>query len=448
MTAEFDRRQFVALLAGSVLARTTLASTLDASRRMPRIDARRLQGTLEQLSTFGRPPGGSFADGVSRMAYSDADVAGRAYAIELLRAAGLDPRIDAAGNITGRRAGSDRSLKPIVMGSHIDSVPGGGNFDGQLGSMAAIEVVQTLNGHRITTRHPLEVTLWSNEEGGPIGSGAVIDAVSSETLDRNFNGLSMRDGVRKIGGDPDRIAEARRPPRSLHCYLELHIEQGNTLENRAVPIGVVDGIVSIDEYDVEVRGFANHAGTTAMAERRDALLAAAKLVEAVREVATRTPGRQVGTVGRFEVFPNAPNVIPGLVKLSIEFRDLSDETVARLGAEVTERARQIARQTDTEISIVRGWHDDAALAAPEVQRQIEASAAALGLNTMHLPSGAGHDAQNLAKLGPMGMIFVPSIGGISHSPKELSRWSDCANGADVLLQTMLRVDRAELEGSA
>ena len=448
MTAEFDRRHFVALLMGSALTRTTLASSLDPARRMPRIDALRLQATLELLSAFGRPAGGSFADGVSRVAYSDADVAGRAYAAALMRDAGLDPRIDTAGNITGRRAGSDRLLKPIVMGSHIDSVPSGGNFDGQLGSMAAIEVVRTLNDHRIATRHQLEVTLWSNEEGGPIGSGAVIDVVPNEALDRKFNGLSMREGLRKIGGDPERIAEARRAPRSLHCYLELHIEQGSTLEKLAVPIGVVDGIVSIDEYDVEVRGFANHAGTTAMAERRDALLAAAKLVEAVREVATRTAGRQVGTVGRFEVFPNAPNVIPGLVKLSIEFRDLSGETVARLGAEVAERARQIAIQTDTEISIVRGWHDDAALATPEIQRQIEASAAALGLKTMHLPSGAGHDAQNLAKLGPMAMIFVPSVGGISHSPKELSRWSDCANGADVLLQTVLRVDRIELKGSA
>ncbi len=448
MKAEIDRRRLIALLAGSVLTHTTLASALGPARRMPRVDALRLQGTLERLSTFGRPAGGSFADGVSRVAYSDADVAGRAYAMALMREAGLDPGIDAAGNITGRRAGSGRSLPPIVMGSHIDSVPSGGNFDGQLGSMAALEVVQTLNDHRITTRHPLEVTLWSNEEGGPVGSGATVAAVPAEALDRKFGGISMREGLRKIGGDPDRIADARRAPRSLHCYLELHVEQGNTLETHAVKIGVVDGIVSIDEYDVEIRGFANHAGTTAMAERRDALLAAAQLVEAVRDVTTRTPGRQVGTVGRFEVFPNAPNVIPGLVKLSIEFRDLSDATVARLGAEVAERARQISARTGTEISIVRSWRDDAALATPAIQRQIEASAAALGLNSMHLPSGAGHDAQNLAKLGPMGMIFVPSVGGISHSPRELSRWSDCADGADVLLQTVLRVDRIELGAGA
>jgi beta-ureidopropionase / N-carbamoyl-L-amino-acid hydrolase len=235
-----------------------------------------------------------------------------------------------------------------------------------------------------------------------------------------------------------------RPAGSLHCYLELHIEQGGILANSAIPIGVVDGIVSIDEYVVEVHGFANHAGTTPMGERRDALLAASKLVEAVREIATRTAGRQVGTVGRFQVFPNAPNVIPGLVKLSIEFRDLSADTVAGLGAEIAARAKEIAGQTDTEISLQRIAHDPPALADPLIQQQIEAAAATLNLKTMHLPSGAGHDAQFLAKLGPMGMIFVPSIGGISHSPKELSRWSDCANGADVLLRTVLRVDRVPL----
>ncbi len=410
----------------------------------PRVDAARLQGTLEQLSTYGRPAGGSFADGVSRVAYSDADVAGRAYAMDLMRAAGLNPHVDAAGNITGTRPGTNALLKPIVIGSHIDSVPRGGNFDGQVGSMSAIEVVRTLNDHHFATRHPLEVTLWSNEEGGPIGSSAVVGTIPPATLDRPFNGVRMRDGLLKIGGDPDHIGQARRAPHSFHAYIELHIEQGAVLDKAATPIGVVDGIVSIDEYDVEVHGLANHAGTTPMAERHDALLAAARVVEAVREITTRAPGRQVGTVGRFEVLPNAPNVIPGLVKLSVEFRDLSDAKIAALGAETDARLQQIANDTGTQITMVRALHDVPALADPRIQQQIEAAAKSLGLATLHLPSGAGHDAQNLAQLGPMAMIFIPSIGGISHSPKELSRWSDCANGADVLLRTVLRVDRSAL----
>lgn len=444
MTATSNRHRTAALAALLLLSGAIGAVALGATAAEPRVDAARLQAALEQLSTYGRPAGGSFADGVSRVAYSDADVAGRAYAMELMRSAGLDPHIDAAGNITGTRAGSDASLKPIAIGSHIDSVPGGGNFDGQVGSMSAIEVVRVLNEQHIVTRHPLEVTLWSNEEGGPIGSSAWVETIPAETLDRPFNGVRMRDGLRKIGGDPDHIALARRAPHSLYCYIELHIEQGATLDKAGIPIGVVDGIVSIDEYDVEVHGFANHAGTTPMDQRHDALLAAAKVVEAVREITTRAPGRQVGTVGRLEVFPGAPNVIPGLVKLSVEFRDLSDAKIAALGAETAARLQQIASDTGTQITMTRALHDMPALADARIQREIEAAAKSLGLATMHLPSGAGHDAQNLAQLGPMAMIFIPSIGGISHSPKELSRWSDCANGADVLLRTVLRVDGSEL----
>jgi N-carbamoyl-L-amino-acid hydrolase len=232
-----------------------------------RIDAARLRHSLEGLSVFGRPAGGTFADGVSRYAYSDADVAGRAYVIGLMKQAGLDPRIDAAGNILGRRAGRDPSLKPILFGSHIDSVPSGGNFDGQLGSLAAIEVVRTLNERHIATRHPLEVTIWSNEEGATVGSNAMVSELPPESLEQKYNGIRMADGLRKIGGDPLRLGEVRRPRGSIHCYLELHIEQGGLLAKSGIPIGVVDGIVSIDEYDVEIRGFANHAGTTPMADR-------------------------------------------------------------------------------------------------------------------------------------------------------------------------------------
>ena len=447
MAMEFNRRRFLATLSASMLCPKIVIHARASTSDEPRIDAKRLQGTLEELSTFGRPAGGSFADGVSRVAYSDADVAGRAYAVGLMRTAGLDPVIDPAGNVVGRRAGRDRAARPILMGSHIDSVPSGGNFDGDVGSMAAIEVVRTLNDRHIATRHPLQVIIWSNEEGGPMGSAAVVEPVTQETLALSFNGIAMRDGVRRIGGDPDRIAQALRPAGSLHCYLELHIEQGGVLERSAIPIGIVDGIVSIDEYAVEVHGFANHAGTTPMGERRDALLAASILVEAVREIVTRLPGRQVGTVGRFEVFPNAANVIPGLVKLSIEFRDLSADSVARLGAEVAARAQEIARQTDTQISLQRVARDPAALADPLIQAQIAAAAASLELKTVHLPSGAGHDAQFLSRLGPMGMIFVPSVGGISHSPKELTRWPDVANGADVLLRTLLRVDGIKLKAA-
>lgn len=406
------------------------------------INANRLQEGLEGLSVYGRPAGGTFADGVSRVGFSDAVVAGRNYVMQRMRGFGLEPRVDPAGNIFGSRAGSEANLKPILFGSHIDSVPSGGNFDGDLGSMSAIEAMHTLQERGVITRHPLQMVIWTDEEGSFAGSGAAAGVLQPSDFRRVYNGISLADGVRKIGGDPTRLAEARLVPGAFRCYLELHIEQGGTLHKANVPIGVVEGIVSIDRYDVEIRGFANHAGTTPMKERHNALLAAAKLIEAVQSVVTQEPGRQVGTVGKLQVFPNAPNVVPGLVKHSIELRDLSAEKIARLGDEIQKRAQEIAKETGTEITMEKNEHDPPAVADPELQGKIEAAAARLGLKTMRLPSGAGHDAQMMAKVGPIGMIFVPSVDGISHSPRELTRWQDCANGANVLLQTVLLIDRA------
>jgi N-carbamoyl-L-amino-acid hydrolase len=418
---------------------------LDNLRKIP-TNRVRLREHLEGLSVFGRPEGGVFADGVSRLAYSDADVDGRAFAMERMRAAGLQPRIDTAGNILARRKGVDDSQPPILFGSHIDSVPSGGNFDGDLGSLGAIEVVRTLNAHSISTRHPLEVVIWANEEGvayghGLDGSRAAAGQIKPGEMDEVWNGVKKSDAIRKIGGDPDRIAEARRPSAPFHCYLELHIEQGGNLVKAGIPVGVVEGIVAIDRYDAVVRGFANHAGTTPMPERKDALLAAAELALAVRQIVTSEPGRQVGTVGEVRVAPNAPNVIPGMVRHSIELRDLSSDKIARLARAIEARAKEIAARTGTEIEIRPTSHHDSALATPSVQEAIENAASALGFRHMRLPSGAGHDAQMMARIGPMGMIFIPSIGGISHSPRELSTWEDCSRGVDVLMHTVLAVDK-------
>ncbi len=414
----------------------------EASTSDLRINADRLRESLEGLSLYGRPAGGTFADGVSRVGFSDADVAGRNYVMQRMRGFDMEPRVDSAANIFGSRAGSDQSLKPILFGSHIDSVPSGGNFDGDLGSLSAIEVMHTLKERNVTTRHPLQMVIWTDEEGSFAGSGAAAGVLRPSDFSRVRNGISLADGVRKLGGDPTRLAEARFAPGAFRCYLELHIEQGGTLHKADVPIGVVEGIVSIDRYEVEIRGFANHAGTTPMKERHNALLAAAKLIESVQTVVTQEPGRQVGTVGRLQVFPNAPNVVPGLVRHSIELRDLSADKIARLGDEIQKRAQEIAQETGTEIIMEKVEHDPPAVADPEMQAKIEAAAAGLGLKTMRLPSGAGHDAQMMAKVGPIGMIFVPSINGISHSPKESTNWQDCANGANVLLQTILLIDRA------
>ena len=252
--------------------------------------------------------------------------------------------------------------------------------------------------------------------------------------------MTRADAIRKIGGNPDRIREAVRPKGSHHCYLELHIEQGANLERASTSIGIVEGIVALNGYDVTITGVANHAGTTRIDDRHDAMLAAAHLTVAVRDAVTRTPGRQVGTVGHLEVTPNSPNVIPGLVKMSIDLRDLSSEKLVTLMDDIRARAREIAANTKTTIDFAQTQKSAPATADADVQRAVGRAADALRLTSMRLPSGAGHDAQEMALLGPMGMIFVPSIGGISHSPKELTHWDDCARGADVLLQTILQVD--------
>lgn len=446
------RRRFIELAAAApALGLWTPAparGVAQGARRGPlQVDGRRLQADLEALSLIGRPPGGSFADGVSRVGYSDADVEGHRLVSGWMRDAGLTVSTDAAGNLIGRRGGTNPAAPPILFGSHIDSVPNGGNFDGALGTLAAIEAVRTLERHGLRTAHPLEVVAWANEEGvafgnGLCGSRAVAGELVAGELSHVWNGMTKADAIRRIGGDPDRIAGARRQPGSIHAYLELHIEQGGTLDRDAVPIGIVEGIVAIDRYDAVIRGVPNHAGTTPMPDRHDALVAAAQLIVAVREIVTAEPGRQVGTVGQLAVTPNAPNVVPGLVRHTIELRDLSSARIAALADRVKARAGEIAARTGTAIEITPTSHHEAALAHPGIQTAIERAAADLGLRSTRLPSGAGHDAQMAAHLGPMGMIFVPSVGGVSHSPKELTRWEDCARGASVLVNAVVEVDRA------
>jgi N-carbamoyl-L-amino-acid hydrolase len=274
-----------------------------------------------------------------------------------MQAAGLQPRIDPAGNIFARRPGTD-SLQPILFGSHIDSVPSGGNFDGDLGSLSALAVLEALEGARIRTRHPLEMVVWAHEEGFAFGRGLACSRIVAgdfkpTDLDEVWNGLRRADAIHKIGGDPDRMAEARRPKGSHHCYLELHIEQGGTLDRTGVPVGVVEGIVAIDRFDANITGVANHAGTTPIVERHDALLAAAHLTVAVRDAVIRVPGRQVGTVGRIEATPNSPNVIPGFARISIELRDLSPVTLVTMMDDIRARAREIAASTQTTIKFTQ-----------------------------------------------------------------------------------------------
>jgi N-carbamoyl-L-amino-acid hydrolase len=433
------RRSFLSMAAAAVAAKPLLAR-----QSSPSIDAARLRNRLERLSYHGRPSGGTFADGVSRVAYSTPDLTARAWIIDEIKQAEIAPRIDAAGNIYAR-FGGDAKQPAILFGSHIDSVPNAGNFDGDLGTFAALEVLQAVQAAKIQTRHPLEMVLWAHEESTAFGVGTAASRIVAGDLqagdmDRVWNGMKRSDAIRRIAGDPDKIETAIRGKGTWHAYVELHIEQGGTLDKAKIPIGIVEGIVSIHRYDVVIEGFANHAGTTPMGERQDALLAASGLTIAVREIAQSRQGRQVGTVGRIEVEPNSPNVIPGRVTLSVEFRDLSEAVLRELGDQVRARGAAIAKQTNTRINFTLASTNVPAMATKGIQDAIGRSADAMGLKTMRLPSGAGHDAQQIAKLCPMGMIFVPSVAGISHSPKELTSWEDCVNGANVLLRTVLALD--------
>ena len=416
-----------------------LSGLMGFSQNIPKVDQGRLEATIMSLAEFGVMENGE----TNRVAFSDADLAGRAYIISLMQVSGLDVSVDFAGNITGKRAGKDPSKKPIGFGSHIDMVPNGGNYDGCVGSLAAIEVVRTLNEKGIQTEHPLEVFIFSNEEGGVVGSRALVGDLKKEALNvKNSTGFTMREGINRIGGDADRIAEVERPEGSLAAFLELHIEQGGILDREQIDIGVVEGIVGIKWWDVSIQGFANHAGTTPMALRKDALLAAAKFIVAVNEVTNSFEGKQVGTVGRISALPGAPNVIPGEVVLSLEIRDLSSEKIVNLFTAMEKRTKDIETETGTEFTFTPIDVTSApALTDTRIQALITEEVKALGLSSKQMQSGAGHDAQEMAKISPVGMIFVPSVNGISHSPKEYTFPEDMANGANVLLRTLLAIDK-------
>ena len=404
-----------------------------------KVNEKRIESRILDLAKFGRDSTGKGY----RVAFTKGDVAGRAWFMELMKKAGLDVSIDYAGNIIGKRKGKNPSLKPIAFGSHLDMVPDGGNYDGALGSIGALEVIETLNEKNLVTEHPLEVLIFSNEEGGTIGSMAMAGHLTTDGLKQvSQSGLTMAEGIRAIGGKPESIASYSRKPGDIQAFLELHIEQGGILEKENIQIGVVEGIVGIVHWEVTVNGFANHAGTTPMTMRKDALLAASKFIVAVNEVINSVDGNQVGTVGKIAAYPGAYNVVPGKVVLGLEIRDLSSQKVETLFQAIEKKAAAIAAASGTTISFVRQANESKpALTDKGLQQKIAASAKALGYSTKFMQSGAGHDAQEIALIAPVAMIFIPSVNGISHSPKEFSKPVDMANGTNVLLQTILALDK-------
>ena len=410
---------------------------------MPRysINNSRINRTLQELGQLGDSP-----EGMDRVAYSSEDIAGRDYTIKLMREAGLETRIDTAGNMIGRRAGSDDSLPAIALGSHTDTVPKGGKYDGALGVMGAIEVIRTLEdqGHR--TRHPLEVINFTNEEGTRfhrwlVGSRSMSGLLEQEDLDAvDDDGLPFGPCLADIGGDISRIGEAARSPGELAAYFELHIEQGPYLHRSGTPIGVVTGITGRAVFEVEIEGKANHAGTTPMSTRRDALVSASKLVLAIQKMAADQEICRVSTVGSIKAVPNAVNVIPGSASIGLEFRDTDMEALAAAEQELRRITDRASTDDVVDIGVHRHRFTTSVPITPEMQSLVAEAAENCGLEWESLPSGAGHDAQAVANIAPVAMVFVPSVDGISHSREEYSTPQDCANGAQVLLELVLLAD--------
>jgi len=402
------------------------------------INSDRLDRSVAQLAAIGKLPNG----GVCRLAFSEADVQARELVKNWMQEVDMTVRSDAVGNIIGTYAGTE-NIAALATGSHIDTVPVGGKYDGCLGVLAGIEVVRVLQENQMRLRHPLEVIVFADEENSVIGCKAIAGNASPDPERyRRKDGTDIQTCLQRVGGDWQQLHTAKRDRHQIAAFIELHVEQGGVLEALDKQIGVVTGIVGQYRYMVQIIGRPNHAGTTPMHMRKDALLAASQLVIAINRLAVETNGEQVATVGYLTVAPNATNVVPALVNLSIDLRDLSEENLQYLITEIQKECRAIATNTGTEITLEQKLHVLPTLAKPELMQAIATVCEAQKLSYDYLPSRAGHDAQEIGRFTDMAMIFVPSREGISHSQDEYTSPEQCAQGANVLLHTLLAIDKS------
>ena len=405
------------------------------------INSKRLNQTLSELGTIG-----STSQGMQRLAFTQYDIEARDMTLSLMSGAGLNTRIDTAGNIIARKEGTSPGLAAIALGSHIDTVPNGGKYDGALGVIGAIEVAQILEDTQTKLRHPLEIVVFTNEEGTRFkrwlfGSRAMAGLLEpDDETAADEEGIPMSSRLGDIGGNMLQISKAPRGRSEIAAYFELHIEQGPELHQSGTPIGVVTGITGRWVYGVEIIGVANHAGTTPMHGRRDALVSASQLVLAVQSLASELEICRVGTVGNIQSYTNAANVIPGRISLGVEFRDVDMRCLADADQEFHKIAKQIEQTEGVNITITRFENTESVQINQSMQNLVEQATDLTGLNYKHLPSGAGHDAQAMANINDAAMVFVPSVNGISHAPDEYSTPEDCANGAQVLLNLLMLAD--------
>ncbi|MEX2356035.1 MAG: Zn-dependent hydrolase [Thermaerobacterales bacterium] len=403
-----------------------------------RINAARLMKRVEKMAQVGATPGG----GVTRLALTDEDRAGRDLLGQWLREAGLTVRCDDLGNMTGRREGVDPEAPAVLIGSHCDSVKQGGRFDGALGVLAGLEVVETLNDAGVCTNRPLEIVNWTNEEGARfepamLASGAAAGRFSRQYVydRRDSAGLRFEDELRRIGY----LGDAAHRPGPAGAYLELHVEQGPVLEDAGIPVAVVGGIVGIAWLEVVVKGRSDHAGPTPMARRRDALAAAARIISRVPELARAQGADAMATVGRLTLEPNVINVIPGHVVFSIDFRHPEEIGLDRMEAALRQTAAEAAAANGVEIEISRFWTSEPTPFNADVTAAIRRGCEEIAVDYLEMWSGAGHDARYMADICPAGLIFARSQGGISHSEQEYTTTADIEAAVNVVLATTVEL---------
>ena len=402
----------------------------------------RIRKDIERLAAFTATPGA----GVTRYSFSEEDRKARAYIRREMEDAGLRPYEDGAGNLFGRRDGRTDDVSPVMVGSHFDSVPNGGAFDGDAGVSTALEIARILRDERITTERPMEFAALIEEEGarfacGLYGSRAMTGLLGEAHLDTftDRDGRTLRSVLRDFGFAPERFTTARREPGSIAAFLELHIEQGPVLESEGTDLGIVSAIVGVSQFEAKFTGRADHAGSTPMTLRKDALAAAAEVVLALQAAARREGEGTVGTVGKMTVSPGGSNIVPEAATFTMDIRSFEESRMMRIIADMKALMERIAARDGL------GWRMDEKVLIPpvsmhpEIVDALEASARSRGYSARRMVSGAGHDAMVMSRLAPVGMVFVPSRGGRSHCPEEWTDYADVAKGADIMLDAALRL---------
>jgi N-carbamoyl-L-amino-acid hydrolase len=406
-----------------------------------RVNGKRLRSTLEEMAKIGGTPGG----GVTRLALSDEDKRARDLFVKWLKELDLEITVDEMGNIFGRRPGKNNDLPPVMAGSHIDSQPKGGRFDGILGVMGALEAMRTLHENEVETDHPVVIVDWTNEEGSRFAPAMVASGVWAGALERDWAYARTDLSGKKQGEELERVgykgpAPAKKWP--VHAYFEYHIEQGPILEREKKTIGAPKGILCLHWYDIYLEGEANQVGPTPMEGRHDALCATAEMILKVNELPDRMGGNMVATVGEIQNYPNSRNIIPDKVHFTVDIRSWDDEHALNAWERVKKDFQDIAKRRGCPIRIEETWRVEHAPFDEKLVNRVMESAGELGYSYLHMVSGAGHDASYMNQICPTAMIFVPSIGGRSHVEVENTTWEHCEAGADVLLHCILKTAEA------